>query len=93
MNSLQLLYKSVLGMLLGINLGAILGGMIGAAVGGPEWVVGGMVLGAMAGSLLGSVVTLARNVPLEAPSVERRPALSPVRAQYVRVPVRGGQGR
>lgn len=91
MNILQLLYKSVMGMLVGINLGAVLGGIVGAAVVGPEWVIMGMILGAMAGSLLGSAVGFLRNVSLELPAAERRPALSPVRVQYV--PVRSHDGR
>ena len=81
MKALQLLFKSILGMLVGINTGAILGGVIGAAAVGPQWVIGGMVLGAMAGSLVGSAVAFLKNVELELPAVERQPALSPVRSR------------
>lgn len=89
MKTLQLLFKSVLGMLAGINLGAVVGGVVGAAVVGPEWVIGAMVLGAMAGSLLGSAAGFAKGLNLEERAAAPERALRPVRAHYASVRIEG----
>ena len=90
MKTLQLLYKSVLGMLMGINLGAVVGGLVGAAVLGPEWLIGAMVLGAMAGSFLGSAAGFVKGINLEERAAAPERALRPVRVQYA--PVRASEG-
>lgn len=91
MKTLQLLYKSVLGMLVGISLGAVVGGLLGAAVVGPGWLIGAMVLGAMAGSLLGSAAGFVKGLDLEERAAAPERALRPVRVQYA--PVRTSEGR
>lgn len=85
MKTLQLLYKSIVGMLLGINLGAVVGGVAGAIVAGPEWVIVGMVLGAMAGSFLGSAAGFVKGINLEERAAAPQPAFRPVRVQYAAV--------
>lgn len=84
MKSLQLLFRSVVGMVMGINLGAVLGGVIGAAVIGPEWIIGGMVLGAMAGSLLGSAAGFLKALNVEERAPEPRPAMVPIQTRHAR---------
>ena len=61
MIAFQILFKSVLAMLMGIVGGAIVGGLIGAATVGPSSIIGAMVLGAVAGSLLGTASALFSN--------------------------------
>lgn len=88
MMMLQMLYKSVLGLLLGINVGAILGGIAGATIAGPQWVVGGMILGAMAGSVLGAGAGFLRSINLEQLAAQRR-AVATVQPGWVHMPASG----
>jgi hypothetical protein len=88
MMMLQMLYKSVLGLLLGINVGAIFGGILGATIAGPQWVVGGMILGAMAGAFLGSAAGFLKSINLPERVAQRQPARD-AQPSWVHMPAGG----
>lgn len=91
MYSVNLMAKSVLGLVVGICVGAIIGGVFGLAMSGPHGVIMGMILGAMVGSVLGAGAGFARNATVQpTPAATRREVYGGTMARREAWPVAGG---
>lgn len=85
---LQMLYKSIFGLLLGIIFGALLGGTAGSAFAGLQFAVSGMILGAMTGAVLGSTAGFLHSINARERLAQRQ-VVSSGQPGWVHIPASG----